>query len=288
MWNLPIKERWVSITLGGVPMERINPEFFYGLGGLLMPLTKKEPNASTRVDTWLASLDVDPIVRSLLNFYSALTVCRRTGGELINAIAEAGKWMRETPATEWEKEDYSVDLKFRQVIDKAKEFQTVLSAELQTLATYHVTQKGIYSTTGLIEEAEKILPEPVLKKINTDIVEEIRQSGRCLAFDVATASAFHMMRATESVIHKYYLQVCKPKSEKKLDSWGAYIAKLEQSQDPQVKEVVAMLQQIKDQHRNLIMHPEIVLSPDEAFTLFEIAKGAIIAMADQLAVSKKK
>ncbi len=35
------------------------------------------------------------------------------------------------------------------------------------------------------------------------------------------------------------------------------------------------------------MHPEIVLSPDEALTLFEIAKGAIIAMADQLAVSKK-
>ena len=210
MWNLPIKERWVSITLGGVPMKRINPAFFYGLGALLTPLTKMEAKNSTRVDIWLASRDVDPIVRSLLDFYSALTVCRHTGGELINAIAEAGKWMRKTPAKEWEKEDYSVGLKFRQVIDKAKEFQTVLSAELQTLVTYHVTQKGIYSTIGLIEGAEKILPEPVLKKINTDIVEEIRESGKCLAFDCATACGFHIMRATEGIMHEYYISVCKP------------------------------------------------------------------------------
>ncbi len=290
MYNLPIKERWVSITLGGVPMERINPVFFYGLGALLTPFTKMEAKTSTRVNIWLASRDVDPIVRSLLDFYSALTVCRRAGGELINAIAEVGKWMGETPPKEWEKEDYSVGLKFRQVIDKAKEFQTVLSAELQTLATYHVTQKGIYSTTGLIEEAEKILPEPVLKKINADIVEEIRESGKCLAFDCATASGFHIMRATEGIMHEYYISVCKPtpKPTGKLESWGAYIAELKKSPKSEVKEVVAMLQQLKDQHRNLIIHPEVVLSPDEAFTLFEIAKGAIIAMADKLPVSKKK
>ena len=132
------------------------------------------------------------------------------------------------------------------------------------------------------------MPESVLKKISNEIVEEIRQSGRCLAFDVATASAFHIMRATESVIRKYYLQVCKPKSKKKLDNWGMYIAKLSQSQDPQVKEVVALLQQIKDRHRNLIMHPEIVLTPDEAFTLFEIAQSAIITMAGNLPIVKER
>jgi len=132
------------------------------------------------------------------------------------------------------------------------------------------------------------LPESILKKISNEIVEEIRQSGRCLAFDVATASAFHIMRATESVIHKYYLQVCKPEPEKKLANWGLYIAKLSQSQDPRVKEVVALLQQIKDRHRNLIMHPEIVLNPDEAFTLFEIAQSAIITMAGNLPIVKGK
>jgi hypothetical protein len=56
--------------------------------------------------------------------------------------------------------------------------------------------------------------------------------------------------------------------------------------DPTVKETVAILQQIKDNDRNLIMHPERVLSSDDAFTLFEIAKGAIMAMAKKLPDTK--
>lgn len=292
-----MEEKWVAISLDGGIVERINPVFFYQLGALLNPLTKKEAKDSSRVDIWVASLGLDPIVRSLLDFYSALTVCRRTGVELINTIAEVADWMRKTPANEWQKEDYSIDIKFQQLIDKAKEFQTVLSEELQTLATYHVTQKGIYSTDDLIAQAERILPVPILAKIDERVKEEIRQSGRCLAFDNATASAFHIIRATEVVLHKYYISVCKPKSKNKLDNWGAYISALHKlSEDStakkavreDVKKVEALLQQIKDQDRNLVMHPEVVLSPDEAFTLFEIAKGAIMAMADKLPAPKKK
>jgi len=36
------------------------------------------------------------------------------------------------------------------------------------------------------------------------------------------------------------------------------------------------------------MHPEIVLTPDEAFTLFEIAQSAIITMAGSLPIVEKK
>lgn len=164
-----------------------------------------------------------------------------------------------------------------------------MSAELQTLATYNITQKGIYSTTDLVERAERILPEQVLGRIGRMAAGEVRESGKCLALDCATASAFHMMRATEEVMHRYYVSVCKPKPAKRLENWGAYIAALNKSSKPEVKEIVAMVQQIKDRHRNLIMHPEIVLTIDEAFTLFEIAQGAIIAMADNLpAVRRKK
>jgi len=271
-------------------VEKINLPLFYKLGAILGPLTEKEAKNSTRVDIWLAALPVEKSVYDLLNLFPTLTVCRGTGKELISDIEEAGNWMRETPANGWEKQDYSADLKFRQIVIKAKEFETVLSAELQTLATYHVTQKGIYSTTDLIERAENILPAPVLSKISPGIIEEIRQSGRCLAFDSGTASAFHMMRATEAVMHEYYISVCKPKPKpiERLGNWGAYIAELQKSPKSEVKEVVAMLQQIKDRHRNLIMHPEVVLTPDEAFTLFEIAQGAIIAMADKLPTPKTK
>jgi hypothetical protein len=52
--------------------------------------------------------------------------------------------------------------------------------------------------------------------------------------------------------------------------------------------VLAFLQQIKDQDRNLIMHPEVVLQPDEALTLFEVTKGAILMMAEKLPLRIKE
>jgi len=168
-------------------MERINPAFFYALGASLAPLAKMESKASTRVTIWLASRGLDSIVGSLLGFYSALTVCRRTGDELIKAIGEVEEWIRKTPVKEWEKDDNSADSTFRKLIGKAKEFQTVLSEELQTLDTYHVTKKGNYSTIGLIEQAEDVLPEMVRNRMTPIIVEEIRHSGRCLVFDNSTA-----------------------------------------------------------------------------------------------------
>jgi len=269
-------------------VEKINLPFFYLLGFQLKSLASFTVEASKRLEILIAGLVVEPTIISLLKTFPTLTVCRATAEELLKLIESGRQWIRETPIDKFREENPQADFRFSRIVDKAKEFETVLSAELQTLDTYHVTQKGIYSTTGLIEEAERILPEPVLRKIDPATIEELRQSGRCLAFDVATASAFHMMRATELVIHKYYLHICKPKSKNNLANWGAYIAKLTQSQVPEVKEIVAMLQQIKDRHRNLIMHPDIVLSTDEAFTLFEIAQGAIIAMADMLPAPKKK
>ncbi len=288
MCNLPIEERWVSIPLGGVPVEKINLPFFYQLGALLKPLTEMEAKDSTRADIYFATSPVIGYIRNLLDAYSTLIVCRGAGEELIKINGELLTWLTSTPSGEWAKEDTSIDFTCRQLVNKAKEFQTVLSAELQKLETYHVTQKGIYDTTALIARTENVLPASMLRKIDQKVVIELRESGKCLAFDCATASGFHIMRATELIIHKYYIHVCKPKSKRRLDSWGAYIAKLDQLGNSETKEIVAILRQIKDRHRNLIMHPETILSVDEAFTLFEVAQGAIIAMAEKLPAGNGK
>lgn len=268
-------------------MEKIDLPLFYRLGAQLKPLTEMSFEPSKRLDIMVACLPVRSSVILLLSSFPTLTVCRTTAEQLVDAIDGSWKWLREADRKKRDDPDPTADNQFREIISKAKELEIVLNAELQTLATYHATQKGIYSTIDLIERAEKILPLPVLERINPEVIEEIRQSGKCLAFDCATASAFHIMRATEAVMHEYYIAVCKPSSKKRLGSWGEYIAELQKSTKPEIKEVVAMLQQIKDRHRNLIMHPEVVLTPDESFMLFEIAHGSIIAMADQIPKAKK-
>lgn len=292
-----IEDRRAAISLEGVSMEKINLPFFYRLGTALNPLARFYPSVKNRLDVWLACSSVRPYIYGLLETMGALTVCRAIGVELVNAVQEVGKWIGETPIAKWEEENPATDVLFRNVVDKAKEFETVLCAELQTLATYHAAQKGNYSTTGLIEQAENVLPASTRGKIGSNIVEEIRQSGRCLAFDNSTASGFHIIRAMEAVMHDYYVFVCKPASEEKLDSWAEYISalykltqdtKVKKSIREDVKRVIALLQLIKDQDRNLIMHPEVFLTPDDAHKLFEIAKGAIIAMTDTLPAPKKQ
>lgn len=269
-------------------MEKINLTIIYELGLRINQIGKIPYDERERPTIWVGVINVLSTMNVLFEKFPNLPACKTKRAELEAAKNKCRDWLQETKRSEWEKENQIADDLFKRIIDIARECEIVLYAELPALATYNITQKGIYSTNDLIERGEGILPKHVLGRISTMAISEVRESGKCLALDCATASAFHMMRAIEEVMYRYYLSVCEPKTEEKLQNWGAYIAGLSQSNKPEVKEVVAMLQQIKDRHRNLIMHPDIVLSIDEAFTLFEIAQGVIIAMADKIPLRGRK
>ncbi len=279
-----ILSKWAVSSIRGLSMEKISLPFFYQLGTQLNPLTKMNgTDPSKRMDILFNSLSTRESIYYLLKSFSSLTVCKLSAEKLVGAINEVFKWFDTVQSDKVNFPDPLLDMKFSAVIDAAIKFEVVLSEELQTLGAYHVTQKGIYSTPDLISNAEKTLPPSVLVKINDKIKAEIQESGKCLAFDTPTASGFHIIRATEGVLHQFYLTICKPSPEpSSLENWGAYISELKKAGQTDVNEVIALLQQIKDQHRNLIMHPELVLTFDEAYALFEISKSAIIAMASKL------
>jgi hypothetical protein len=51
------------------------------------------------------------------------------------------------------------------------------------------------------------------------------QAGKCIALDVSTAAAFHMLRATEASIRKYYELIVPgdKRANQKMRNWGSYI-----------------------------------------------------------------
>jgi hypothetical protein len=276
-------------------MERMNLPFFCQLGEQLGRLADLDMDTASRLDMLIACWQVAPSVRVLLETYSP-SVCRGAAVELLAVFEEARNLVGNTEE-EVNKKMADADHRLRRAVYQARDFRTILLAELATLSTYHVGRVGIYDTTQLIEHAEETLLPSVLAKIGPEASDEVRQSGRCLAFGVPTASGFHMIRAIESVLHRYYLAVCQPNPPPagKLESWGAYIAELRKKGETDakakvssdVKKVEALIQQIKDRDRNLIMHPDIVLGPEEAFSLFEIGKGVIVAMAESLPAPEK-
>jgi hypothetical protein len=169
------------------------------------------------------------------------------------------------------------------VVEAAKEFETVLKTELNNADTYFIDPKGSHKTSVLITQAHREIPATVLADV-PEIMEDFNQAGRCLLFDNSTAVGFHLMRATETVIYKYLRKLSGKDTPVKSRNWGVYITALKKlDADPKV---VGTIQHIKDVYRNPILHPEVTLTADEAQVLFGLSVSAIVQIAGAMKASK--
>src|ERR1044072_5550209 len=71
-----------------------------------------------------------------------------------------------------------------------KSFEEEFARECRQLEVFTVTKKGIYESRSLIENAEKVFPENLLKVMPKQTIDDLRQAGRCLAFWVLPACPF--------------------------------------------------------------------------------------------------
>jgi hypothetical protein len=154
-------------------------------------------------------------------------------------------------------------------------FEHVLAAELGQIDLYLVRQKGGYETRSLIYHGE-LLFDPSLGRKVPEAIPDIREGARCLAFILPTAAAFHFHRANELVLHKYYDKVTNNKARPKNGSMGKYLEKLQKVGDPKV---ISALKDLKDLHRNPVIHPEQTLeSNTEAIALVGLIQASVTYM----------
>jgi hypothetical protein len=262
-------------------MQRVNCYSFYQLGTVLHPLA--DIKAGVKVKDVLMPLW---IARAWLTYFLQdqlvpVTICKTKGSEILASInhvipVDLSAMSPESGEAELAYPDLYT------ITNGVKEFEVLLNAELPGLDVYSVSSKGIYSTPLLIDHADDAFPEDIKQSLSKEIRDDVCQAGRCLAFDLPTAAGFHILRAMESVLREYYrLIVGKfPRAR----NWGAYIEHLKKHKaNPKT---VAILDQIRELHRNPTMHPEVVLSMTEATILFDIAKSAMVTMAEEM--QKKK
>ena len=163
--------------------------------------------------------------------------------------------------------------------------EAVLSSEVQALDIYIVEQKGTNSTPDMIERAEIMFPESIRNDFPIIATLDWREAGRCLVLDAPTAAGFHILRAVEAVMAEYYHHIVNKPMPTRMRNWGIYIKKLRASgkADPKITE---FLDHIRENYRNPVSHPEVVLSADEAEALFGAAGSCIRQMV--LAIQKIK
>ena len=136
------------------------------------------------------------------------------------------------------------------LVAAARNFETVFESDSPSMAVFWAQQKGIYRTEDLIDHAEMHLPDSVSNYLSSQAKLDLRAAGRCLAFNLPTATAFHMWRALEVTFGEYYVSLTGKSFEnaKIARNWGAYIKALNEAGAD--AKITGNLDHIRAEYRN--------------------------------------
>jgi hypothetical protein len=148
-------------------------------------------------------------------------------------------------------------------------FEASLEDDLRKLPTYIVEPVGAYSSDQLIASADNVFPEDMRAGgVPSQVIEDFKKAGSCLAFDLSTACGFHAFRAADSMIRHYYAHFVGTTPTKKPRDWKAYIIEIGKVlKDPNAprkpnERTIALLDSIRAMDRNPVIHPELDLDAD--------------------------
>jgi len=270
-------------------MKKFNTHWIYSFATRIHPLTELSyTDGMVMKNIFFALLRAEILLKQGVapqtGFFSPSL--KRSAGALLRSFYDLG--FKSDDAFETEMEAPIQGYQLRSFVERTKEFETVLANELPGLATYLVYQKGIYSTDELIADADQHVPERLRGVLSPKAKEDIRQGGRCLAFEVGTASAFHMWRAVESVMDSYHEALTgKTFAQAEVTrNWGEYIKALVKAKAE--KKITSFLDHVREEYRNPVSHPEETVELDEAFLLFGAAMSAIVQMLRPISEIREK
>ena len=249
-------------------MDLVNLWGFYAIGGQVRRLASITPQTPL-AECHAILFEAEGALNYLLYNENMIPLedCRSSGNELWTQLTHHLQRAKSEPDSQFGVQECSV------IQDALKAFDIILRNSLGSAPAYFVVPKGILSTQKLVNSAEEMLSKDVLKRLTEVAISDIRASGRCLAFNLPTSVGFHIIRALEAVVVDYIVRKTGAKPTKR--DLGAYIEtlKTEGAND----DVVFVIDQIRRLHRNPLMHPDDVLTPDEAIDLFLLCRSAINA-----------
>jgi hypothetical protein len=265
-------------------MQRVNEFVFYDLAVKLHKFTELQDGLKFSAiwsDWWDAREALNEIFRlrpmnftlsTATDLYALITeVVPAKWEEVLDKFPKADE--EEKPIPPWT---------IRRIKTAAQEFETVIRNECVVMDAYYVTKKGAYSTADLVNNAHFQVPEPTRSRLPEQTRTDFDQAGKCLAFDVPTAAAFHVLRGTEAVVRKYYEQIVPggKTANTKMRNWGAYIRLL--NKHGAEAKITSLLEHIRDVYRNPVLHPEENYTDEQIQVLFGGCISAVVLIETEI------
>jgi len=253
---------------------KISLPYIYNLATELDPITKLQPDSKV-FDVMYPLVSAHLGINSLLNnsvFASTLRSCRESATTLQTNLQHImGKANENTTLS-----NYDVGVLNQQL----EQFKIALLAEIGVLPAYFVNQKGGFDTLTLLDWGHLIFPTDLHAKV-PEAVFDVEQAAKALAYELPTAAGFHTFRATESVLRRYYTHVSGGKPHPRVRNIGVYIKGLRAAHSGD-EIVLSSLEQLTKLHRNPLIHPEVVLTLEEAISTLGMARSVVSAMLNAL------
>ncbi len=264
-------------------MQRVDGFYLYQVGPQIHPLTEMTMQGLAPSPTYDQALFPLYIAESALDTLITRSVFRlrtsyQSGQTLLAAIRRL-KTKIEDPNTDKTKPLEWLDA--YQISSALTSFEAVLGAELSLVPLYVVAQKAGYDTSILIDNGAACFPADVWTKA-PEAIADLQQGTKCIAYEVFTASGFHFHRANEAVLRRYWDAVSKGKARPSGRNIGDYLNEMNKQDfgDPKVK---TALRDLKDLHRNPLIHPEHSLNTaEEAIALMNGAHYVMVYMLQEI------
>ncbi|HXX57151.1 MAG TPA: hypothetical protein VEI96_04060 [Thermodesulfovibrionales bacterium] len=160
--------------------------------------------------------------------------------------------------------------------------RNTFTAESSGIYAYIVTEKK-FDVKKLLEAVDKLFTPDVFANCPDIACYDFREAGRCIAFGLPTASAFHILRGTEAVLRQYYKRFIRPA---KVDlTWGQILSELKSKKSGKKPDSVLLnnLQNIKDSFRNPTQHPDKIYDIHEVQDLFSLCIDVVNRMVAVIA-----
>ena len=276
---------WVVRSINEGTMKQLQLFDYYVLGKVIEPLFQVKEESlvnDTGFNAMAACRQLKEVTRKESDF---LPGTRRAAESLVRVLIEQfGDGIQDGFPVFWDEEsDERLRGKAQLILVAATDFETVFKNDTPSMEVFWAQQKGIYRTEDLIDHAEMHLPEFIRGYLSSQAKVDLRASGRCLAFNLPTATAFHMWRALEVTFGEYYVALAGKSFEnaKIARNWGAYIKALNEAGAD--AKITGNLDHIRAEYRNPVIHPNVNVLADEAFGLLGIGFSAITQVLNEIA-----
>lgn len=167
------------------------------------------------------------------------------------------------------------------ISERMQALEQVVFAESATKKIYILPDRR-FNTEYLLNNPSKLLKDGAFEKLDEIAQHDINGACKCLLFGQSTAAAFHILRATESVLKSYYFHHRK-KDRLKKPMWADMVSQLQAKKvgKPSLG-LLKSLDNIRQTYRNPTQHPEAIYDIDRVQDLFGVCLDVIGQMADEL------